>query len=183
MDSAEISTGLCGLLERASSAFDVSPKMFLVLSLVAACCIVMLTRDLVTAGLIIATISALFMMSFNDETSAADEFDAGVPAADVTADAEPLPNADPADMYGPYYDMWHQNRAAYTECYPAARAPAVAMMADDVDSGMAMIGIDRARDKKCIEGWVARDANYYKHHFGTEFEESEARPWWGRHEY
>lgn len=183
-------------------------KTFLIISLIVCCIVIFLARDLLTAGLIIAMIVnfALIWRSFADEPVNAPS-EVGPAAAkmspdmsapnDATTQVPDAPTWDlstsrprgesgvtsPADMYGPFYDMWHQNRAAYTDCYPERRAPEVAMMSDDVDSGVAMIGIERARDKKCIDAWVARDANYYKQHFGSEFEESEARPWWGRHEY
>lgn len=176
----------CGDLDDAS-------KQFLVLSLIVCCIVVFLSRDLITAGLVIALIASVARIwtSGNTGIPIVDNlFDAPVdapvgPESTGSLDAPEVnpAGADPADMYGPYYDMWYQSRAEYTDCYPGPRAPAVAMMSNDVDSGMAMIGIDRARDGKTIDARAVRDANYFKHHFGDEFEQSEARPWWGRHEY
>jgi hypothetical protein len=36
----------------------------------------------------------------------------------------------------------------------------------------------RSRDKKCMDGWASKDANYYKQHFAEELDEAEAKPWW-----
>jgi hypothetical protein len=38
--------------------------------------------------------------------------------------------------------------------------------------------IRQNRDKLAIDGAIAKTADYYKHHFDEEFEDSEARVWW-----
>ena len=52
-----------------------------------------------------------------------------------------------------------------------------------IDNANIQMAQRRSRDKKCTDGWVTKNANYFKYHYAGEFEESENKPWWGRSEY
>lgn len=89
-------------------------------------------------------------------------------------------------IYGPSYELWHAYDTAYTKCYDEPKA-VVGMSCSEqssgIDSANALMAQQRARDKKCSDGWASKDANYYKHHFGSELDDTERKPWWSRHEY
>jgi type IV secretory pathway VirB3-like protein len=91
------------------------------------------------------------------------------------------PMGDVADIYGPFYERWHGYRTAYTDCYDDQRPdkiiPAYKYNIDDSGADLAR---KRFHDKKCTDGWVTKDANYYKYHFSGELDEAESKRWWGR---
>lgn len=157
-------------------------KTFIVLSLIACCVIIYLTDNLVVAGLIISIMMNIALMFARDEpTEAAPVIDAPT----LTPVVETLKPVNTA-LYGPYYEMWHQQQTAYTDCYEPAKLPIGVSGGEreyDVDTNSVMNGIARARDRKCTDGWASRGADYYKHHFGSELDDTEARVWWGRGEY
>jgi len=80
---------------------------------------------------------------------------------------------------------WMENEK-YSTCY---KPPAISL--DDCNLGNhlgfdelnARIVSQRTRDKKCMDGFVTKNANYYKKHFGRELDEAENRVWWGASEY
>lgn len=41
----------------------------------------------------------------------------------------------------------------------------------------------RTRDKRCLTGAVIKDANFYRQHYGDEFDKSEKSRWWGNLDY
>lgn len=51
------------------------------------------------------------------------------------------------------------------------------------DSANTMQVRARTRDKRCLTGAVIKDANFYKKHYGDEFETSENLRWWGNNDY
>lgn len=51
------------------------------------------------------------------------------------------------------------------------------------DSANTMQVRARTRDKRCLTGAVIKDANFYKKHYGDEFETSENLRWWGQNDY
>jgi hypothetical protein len=51
------------------------------------------------------------------------------------------------------------------------------------DSANTMQVRARTRDKRCLTGAVIKDANFYKKHYGDEFETSENLRWWGNQDY
>lgn len=90
------------------------------------------------------------------------------------------------NIYGPFYDMWHSYQDTYTSAYDTPQIQVGVSAAEcnyNVDEANAIMAQRRARDKKCSDGWVTKDANYYKHHYGSELSESEDKQWWGRHEW
>ena len=51
------------------------------------------------------------------------------------------------------------------------------------DEQHARLAALRQRDKKAIDGWVTKNANYYKKNFGRELDDAEKQQWWGNDEY
>ncbi len=90
--------------------------------------------------------------------------------------------------YGLPYAAWQQERNGYSTAY---NAPSGTMIGPDaaagssksVDNMNVALAQSRARDKRCIEGAVSKDANYYKYHYAEEFDAVENKPWWGRNEW
>lgn len=87
--------------------------------------------------------------------------------------------------YNPNGFKWMENET-YTNCYepPAYDIENCNLYSylpfDEANARMASL---RQRDKRCIDGWVTKNANYYKKHFGRELAEEEAKRWWGNQEY
>jgi len=52
-----------------------------------------------------------------------------------------------------------------------------------VDEKNTMMALARSRDKKIMDGFVSKTAEYYKQYFGDELAQSEAKVWWGANEY
>ncbi len=82
--------------------------------------------------------------------------------------------------------MINQNQTdSYSICYEPVR-PIVAFGADldsSADSALALIGLQRARDKKTLDGVALKDASFYKYYYDDDLSLEENRPWWGRAEY
>ena len=90
------------------------------------------------------------------------------------------------NLYGQSYNQWNAHHTGYTSCYDEPQmmvGVSCSERSNSIDASNALIAQKRARDKKCTDGWVTKNANYYKHHFGNELTESEDKPWWGRVEY
>jgi hypothetical protein len=51
------------------------------------------------------------------------------------------------------------------------------------DESNARLAALRQRDKRAMDGYVTKNANYYKRHFGRELEDAEKQQWWGNDEY
>jgi hypothetical protein len=51
------------------------------------------------------------------------------------------------------------------------------------DSANTMQVRARTRDKRCLTGAVIKDANFYRQHYGDEFDKSEKSRWWGNEDY
>lgn len=88
------------------------------------------------------------------------------------------------DLYGPYYEMWHSyhDTSMYEPPRPVVGATC-AERSQSVDMANVFMAQQRARDKKCSDGWAVKDANYYRHHYGGELDQAEAKAWWGRGDY
>lgn len=52
-----------------------------------------------------------------------------------------------------------------------------------VDSANVIMAQQRTRDKRAMTAAATKTANYYRHHFADELEESEAKRWWGANEF
>ena len=51
------------------------------------------------------------------------------------------------------------------------------------DTAMMNYSRSRARDQRCMNGAVSKDADYYRYHYAGELDAAESRVWWGRDEY
>lgn len=90
------------------------------------------------------------------------------------------------DMYGPQYNAWSAHSRSY-DMYPDVMPHIGRSCAENdysVDTLSTLVTQKRgARDKRAMDGAVTKDVDYYKYHFGSELDEEEAKPWWGRHEW
>ncbi len=88
------------------------------------------------------------------------------------------------DLYGPYYEMWHSyhDTSMYEQPRPIVGATC-AERSQSVDMANVFMAQNRARDKKCSDGWAVKDVNYYRHHYGGELDQAAAKDWWGRGDY
>jgi hypothetical protein len=88
-----------------------------------------------------------------------------------------------APMYTPEFMGDHSRvKDTYMEAYPKKGICDVGITTMD-DNNVQIARFRGNRDKQAIDGGVVKNADYYKAHYGTEFEESENAVWWGRNEY
>ncbi len=105
----------------------------------------------------------------------------GVEPFVVTAASVPGTSPDPDEgMYTQDYMDNHSKVKDSYFTYPKANLCTSGNTIDDLNTHLAR---SRARDKQCTDGWVAKNANFYKSNYGTEFDESENARWWGRNEW
>lgn len=123
-----------------------------------------------------------------------------VATASVTGDADndmtPIPNNEygPLDefiyqydskFYGDAYADWNSYRNIEPQNDIECNLDTLdgSILSNNVDTGLVRLGRQRARDKRCIDGYITKNVNYYKYHFANELNEVEDKPWWGREEY
>ncbi len=119
----------------------------------------------------------------------------GAPPAALQSDTTNIPEIDPTPhdpaedaqsaIYGPFYEMWDAYRAV-DGIMDKPQIHALNGLCDggyDMDSANAHIAQQRSRDKRALDGWAVKDANYYRHHYGGELAAEENKPWWSRNEY
>ncbi len=172
-------------------------NILLILTFVVVLIVVMLADNLTTALLVISLLVNFVILS--SQLGASSSFlGIGVQDAPTGADksnkmSDPLdtsfdPNAErqPTDMYGPFYNMWDAYKTTYNSCYDKPRVHALGDCAGrgyNIDNANMYIAQRRSRDKKAMDGWAVKDANFYKYHYGSELDNAEYQDWWGRHEY
>lgn len=81
-------------------------------------------------------------------------------------------------------NQWGTN-PGYTQCYPFTtwdqnECDMYANM--DIDEKNSMHWKRSNRDKKLLDGWASKNADYYKKNFYNELEKEEAKVWWGNNE-
>jgi len=82
-------------------------------------------------------------------------------------------------LYGPFYELW-QN---YKEDTPYATVkPNEYNYTHSVDDLITNDARRRFKDKRATIGNITKDANYYKYHYGNEFDAEERKRWWGNNE-
>lgn len=93
------------------------------------------------------------------------------------------PDTDPVARtpYGPYYEDWDRYRQYVNG--QASGFNSRLLGGRSIDDQACDVIRAQARDKRALDGWATKDANYYRYHFAGELQEYEDKPWWGRHEY
>ena len=82
-------------------------------------------------------------------------------------------------------NQWGIN-PGYTSCYPFSswdtnNCDIFARM--DIDEKNSVHVKRSNRDKRILDGWASKNADYYKKNFYNELEKEEAKVWWGNNEY
>lgn len=98
---------------------------------------------------------------------------------------QPIPAevvSDNVNMYGQSHADWQKYKDGYTACY-STQGNVDYRHDAGIDSRNVLMAQSRARDRKCTDGWASKDANYFRHHYSSELEETEAAPWWGSNEF
>lgn len=90
------------------------------------------------------------------------------------------------NLYGAAQEEYDNYINAYSTCWREAK-PAILQTCSEqdysIDEANALMAQRRARDKRCLDGWASKDANFYRHHYAEELDESENKPWWSRQEW
>ena len=90
------------------------------------------------------------------------------------------------NLYGRAQEEYDNYINAYSTCWREAK-PAVFQSCSEqdysIDAANALMAQRRARDKRCMDGLVSKDANFYRHHYAEELDEAENKPWWSRGEF
>jgi hypothetical protein len=87
------------------------------------------------------------------------------------------------DIYGPFYEMYHQYNNVHYAQPPSRILNTCSERSNQIDAKVAQYSQSRARDKRCTDGWVTKNADYYKYHYANELSDTENKPWWGREEW
>lgn len=98
------------------------------------------------------------------------------PHGTTPATSNPKPPEEP--LYTPEFEEEYESVRNSYLAYPKTDTRTSGVNIDD-----RLARLRRDRDKQCIEGHVVKNANFYSHHYGTEFEESENKEWWGHTDY
>ncbi len=90
------------------------------------------------------------------------------------------------NLYGRAQEEYDGYINAYTNCWRKPKPVIFQSCAEQdysIDAANVMMAQRRARDKRCIDGAVSKDAGFFKHHYAEELDESENKIWWSRSEY
>jgi hypothetical protein len=183
--------------------------LFLTLTFIVLIIIIFMSDSLSSAMMVISILASFFVISANSSqvtktiieavdwgkpidcnTSKSPECDKFLPEEIVTP--EPAPPKEPelepqnTNLYGSEYAKHQAYNTSYTDCYTKPQPIIIDSAADrdtSVDERNCLIGQRRARDKKCMDGYVSKGADFYKYFYAQELEETEMRPWWGRADY
>lgn len=158
--------------------------------------IVLLAADIgmpMTVSLIAIVVGVMAILDGTEYMEVGGKSGDSTPIA-TTSTPSSIAEPNPADMPWRKQDaigysrdsMINQNQTdSYSICYEPVR-PIVAFGADldsSADSALALIGLQRARDKKAMDGMALKDASFYKYYYDDDLSLEENRPWWGRSEY
>lgn len=150
--------------------------LLFVLTFILIIAIAVVSRDVVLTLLLISLLANIAM---RNETFATDNMPPKKLAGDVYS-GEAYYNQEPA-MYGPFWERYH----AYTNGYSNYKQPELpvgssfAERSNSIDANLTLLAQNRARDKKCSDGWVTKNADFFKYHYADEIKEAEEKRWWG----
>ena len=163
---------------------------FIVLTFVVVLITIILSKDTITAIMIITLIANFIMICINlsktvkIEKTRPDSSSSSSINDNAADDAED-DNLDTPHIYGPEYDIYHKDVETYNTAYEDPKFAlnrGVTEAFQGVDAMNTYMAQSRARDKKCLDGMVAKTSDFYKHHYSNEFELEEAKRWWGNYE-
>lgn len=142
--------------------------------------IIIILSDNVTNSVLIISLLANFLVIITCLT----KITKPTPSAQTTETfAKVPPDVDkmdsPSNMYGPFYEMWKSYNN--NEVKPAIK-PHEYGYGQTVDDLLAVYGRARTRDKEAMIGSVVKDSEYYKYHYGDDFDMSENKVWWGKYD-
>jgi hypothetical protein len=175
-------------------------SILIILTFILVIIVILVADSLTTAMLIVSLLANFLVISSQFKKISKNFLDIGIAAGPQTQDHENTLHGDsppvsppesaadtqPVDLYGPFYEMWHAYRNSYDQCYDAPRVNAYGDCSGrtyNIDTANTFMAQRRARDKRAMDGWAVKDANFYKHHYGAELDDTENRVWWGRNEY
>lgn len=104
--------------------------------------------------------------------------DAAAPKADTAV--APAPEFPPSELYDDNYAKWDSYRFLPAQCGAPVVYSDCSETSRDANVRITEVARSRARDKRCIDGLVTKDANFYRYHYAGELDEVEKKPWWGR---
>lgn len=84
-------------------------------------------------------------------------------------------------------DKW-EKKHVYNSTFDAMSGATVMMdspaeLAPDVDTRNALMSGQRFQQKRSLDGYVTKTADYYANNFASELDEVEKKPWWGNSEF
>lgn len=174
--------------------------LFIILTFIIIIAVILLAENLMTAMLIVSLLANFLVISaqFGKISKNILNISAtGMPpkpspkieppaSSNVSSSGSPEQTEQDTNLYGPLYELWHEYNNAYSDCYNSPQMVVGSSCAErtyNIDEANAFMAQKRARDKKCMDGLVTRDASYYKYHYGDELDQAEERLWWGKFEH
>jgi hypothetical protein len=170
-------------------------SLLIVLTCILVIIVIILADNLTTAMLIVSLLANFLVISSQFSKVSKNSLSIGaqdwprpstVAVAPGPTESAPEGHEEQAtDIYGPFYEMWDAYKSSYTDCYdkPQVHPHGGCNRGYDIDGANAYMAQQRSRDKKAMDGWAVKDANFYKHHYGNELDDAENKPWWSRNEY
>jgi hypothetical protein len=87
------------------------------------------------------------------------------------------------NLYGRAQEEYDGYITAYTDCWRKPKPVLLKSCGEQdhsIDAANVMMAQKRARDKRCMDGFVSKDSRFYAHHYAGELDESESKVWWGQ---
>ena len=88
--------------------------------------------------------------------------------------------------YGPGFACWDKFRQTYTDTYKAPEPHILNSFSEkqyDIDSANVINAQRRFREKRAMDGWACKNAEYFKQFYSDELSAAESRPWFGRQDW
>ncbi len=174
-------------------------SLLIILTCILIIIVIILADNLTTAMLIVSLLANFLVIGVQFNKISKGSLNVGAqnwptasnPAPQASAETVREAGSGPSEypqegLYGPFYEMWDAYRNSYTSCYDKPQIYVHGHGCDrgyDMDGANAYMAQQRSRDKKALDGWAVKDANFYKHHYGNELDDAENKPWWSRNEY
>ena len=158
--------------------------LFIILTIIVIIILALTSKDITTALIIIALMAnmAFLYREFNGNKQS--ESMEQVEQPPIISNEEYL---EPADgLYGDKQELYDTYVNSYGDSHSTNSPIAINSASErdySVDNASVDMAMRRFRDKKVADGHTVKDADFYKHHFANELEESERKQWWGNGEW
>jgi len=152
-------------------------KLFLIFTFIIIIIMILMVDDMWKVVLFASIITNLyFILTYNEDLTSGTSQLADPIVNDTKLDL-PLQNM---NIYGEAYEKWDEYRKQRCDLPEPSVNTSPAECSLSIDTNNMIINQQRARDKRCSDGWASKTSDFYKYHYSDELEKEENKPWWGR---